>query len=71
DVTQEPLSIREDDQPDIVKARLADYHKLTKPIIDWAEHNDDIVKNIIDLDASEHFDDVWREFIIKITDLES
>lgn len=70
DVTGEPLTIRDDDQPKIVKQRLKDYHKLTKPIISWAMEEEQnlngIVKQIIVLDATKSPDDVWQSLTIKL-----
>lgn len=38
DVTGEPLTIRKDDQEDIVKKRLVEYHELTKPLINYYQN---------------------------------
>ncbi len=35
DVTGEPLSQREDDKPEVVKARLDLYEKTTKPLVHY------------------------------------
>jgi nucleoside-triphosphate--adenylate kinase len=37
DVTGEPLSQRDDDKPAVVKARLENYEKMTKPLISYYE----------------------------------
>ncbi|NUF27820.1 MULTISPECIES: adenylate kinase [Gilliamella] len=38
DVTGEPLTIRKDDNEDIVRKRLVEYHDLTKPLINYYQH---------------------------------
>ncbi|MCP8352140.1 adenylate kinase family protein [Candidatus Synchoanobacter obligatus] len=64
DETGEPLAQREDDRADIVEARLKDYHKLTFPIVAWAKKQVDnpqgVVKNMVFVDASQSFDQVWE-----------
>ncbi|MDF7670579.1 adenylate kinase [Orbaceae bacterium ESL0721] len=35
DITGEPLTIRKDDQEDIVRKRLVEYHELTKPLMNY------------------------------------
>ena len=35
DITNEPLSIREDDKKETVKNRLEIYHDITKPLINY------------------------------------
>ncbi len=71
DVTGEQLSVREDDQPEVVKSRLEDYHRLTKPIIAWAEeqYQSGVVKNIIKLDGAQDFESVWRSFVMQVAAL--
>lgn len=61
DVTGEDLIQRPDDNPEIVKQRLKDYHRLTAPVLDWA-HNSALVKRVIKLDAKQNFSVVWQEF---------
>ena len=72
DVTGEPLEQRSDDQEDIVRSRLQDYHRLTKPILDWAlneQQTNGVVKHMIKLDAAQPFTDVWHDFIKQVTGL--
>ncbi|NUF50378.1 adenylate kinase [Gilliamella sp. ESL0250] len=38
DVTGEPLTTRKDDSEDIVRKRLVEYHDLTKPLINYYQH---------------------------------
>ncbi|OCG57813.1 adenylate kinase [Gilliamella sp. Nev3-1] len=38
DVTGEPLTIRKDDNEEIVRKRLVEYHDLTKPLINYYQH---------------------------------
>ncbi|SCB78321.1 adenylate kinase [Gilliamella intestini] len=38
DVTGEPLTIRKDDNEEIVRKRLVEYHDLTKPLISYYQH---------------------------------
>ncbi|MFQ1017605.1 adenylate kinase [Gilliamella sp. BG7] len=38
DVTGEPLTIRKDDNEEIVRKRLVEYHELTKPLISYYQH---------------------------------
>jgi adenylate kinase len=38
DVTGEPLTIRKDDNEEIVRKRLIEYHDLTKPLISYYQH---------------------------------
>ncbi|MWP62357.1 adenylate kinase [Gilliamella sp. Pas-s25] len=38
DVTGEPLTIRKDDNEDIVRKRLVEYHDLTKPLMSYYQH---------------------------------
>ena len=45
DITNEELSIRKDDQIEIVKKRLMVYHKITKPLIEYYT-KENIVNNI-------------------------
>jgi adenylate kinase len=38
DITGEPLTIRKDDNEEIVRKRLVEYHDLTKPLISYYQH---------------------------------
>ncbi|OCG46228.1 adenylate kinase [Gilliamella sp. Choc5-1] len=38
DITGEPLTIRKDDNEEIVRKRLIEYHDLTKPLISYYQH---------------------------------
>ncbi|OCG21006.1 adenylate kinase [Gilliamella sp. wkB108] len=38
DVTGEPLTTRKDDNEEIVRKRLVEYHDLTKPLINYYQH---------------------------------
>ena len=38
DVTGEPLTIRKDDNEEIVRKRLVEYHDLTKPLVNYYQH---------------------------------
>lgn len=62
DVTGEPLVQREDDKPEIVRARLQDYHEQTEPIIDWAKQQalsqSGMVKKVVAVDAAVDFEQV-------------
>jgi len=37
DVCGEPLEVRDDDEPDVIRNRLGQYHSKTKPLIDYYE----------------------------------
>ena len=72
DLTGEPLIQRPDDTEEIMRSRLADYHKLTKPIIDWAAQEiaeeSGTVADIIHVDAALPFEELWSSFCLKSTD---
>lgn len=38
DITGEPLTTRKDDDEEIVRKRLVEYHELTKPLINYYQH---------------------------------
>ena len=62
DVSGEALSQRPDDDPEIVRRRLADYHALTKPVIEWAKSElepEGVVKKVLFVDATQPIDVVW------------
>ncbi|UTC24723.1 nucleoside monophosphate kinase [Candidatus Comchoanobacter bicostacola] len=70
DVSGEPLERRADDQPEIVAARLKDYHALTSPIIKWGSApNHPNVKHVIKLDGSQKPDDVLADFLTQVSQL--
>jgi adenylate kinase len=63
DVTGEPLEQRADDQPDIVRSRLTQYHSMTKPVISWANGEtmsvNGIVQQVIELNADQNLEQIW------------
>ena len=73
DVTGDALVMREDDKPEIVKKRLAVYEKMTKPIIEWvqSQENKGLIGTLITLDASDSVEAVWSELEAQLPPLSS
>jgi adenylate kinase len=67
DVTGEPLIQRSDDQPDVVRHRLAVYHHQTEPLIayyqTWAMSDADECPRFITIDAAEPVEQVHTELL--------
>ena len=63
DVTGEPLEQRADDQPDVVRSRLAQYHSMTKPVISWASGEsisvNGVIQQVIELNANQDLEQIW------------
>ena len=74
DVTGEALSQRPDDEPEIVRRRLADYHALTKPVIEWAKDElepEGVVKKVLFVDGTQQIDVVWETVKESLTNAQS
>ena len=64
DITGEPLSIRADDKKETVENRLAIYHEMTSPLINYYSN-----KNIlVNIKGEQNMDDVFNSIISKIND---
>ena len=62
DITNEPLSIRSDDEKETVKNRLKIYHDLTKPLINFYN-----TKNILfEVNGENEIEDVFANIINKL-----
>ena len=59
DLTNEKLSIRNDDEENTVRNRLNIYHKMTKPLIDF--YNDQNI--LLKIDGSKKIDSVHNNII--------
>lgn len=57
------LVIRHDDTKEVIKQRLALYHRDTKPVIDWFRENG----TVLDIDARPAIAEVTKEIIRKVT----
>tara|TARA_Y100000590_G_scaffold35228_1_gene38301 strand:- start:139 stop:777 length:639 start_codon:yes stop_codon:yes gene_type:complete len=58
DITNEPLSIRSDDKEETVKNRLEIYHDLTKPLINYYDNKQILVKVNGEHDINKVFKDI-------------
>lgn len=71
DVTGEPLIQRPDDNEETVKARIANYHAQTKPLVDyyqkWAASGDARAPRCIDIDARGRVEDIRDRIIAALT----
>ena len=63
DITNEKLTIRNDDKEETVRNRLKVYHEMTKPLIEFYNTNNIILK----IDGSESIDSIHNN-IIKLRD---
>ena len=62
DITNEKLTIREDDQPETVKKRLIIYHKTTKPLIEF--YNSQKIVSLVN--GNESIKDIHNQIITEI-----
>lgn len=62
DITGEPLIQRKDDQLDTVKNRLENYHKLTKPVLNYYQGSG----NLYNLNAQRPIDEVWKDIASQV-----
>lgn len=68
DITGEPLTTRKDDHEEIVRKRLVEYHQLTKPLIDYYQHEAKEGRaKYYRIDGTQSVSDVTNE-LIKILD---
>jgi len=58
DVTGEPLIQRDDDKPEVVKRRLEQYEKLTRPVIEFYKEN-----GILEEFAGNTSDEIWPKVL--------
>ncbi len=63
DITNEKLTIRKDDEERTVRNRLKVYHKMTKPLIEFYNTNNIIVK----IDGSKSIDSIHNNIIINLS----
>ncbi|WP_430875988.1 adenylate kinase [Gilliamella sp. G0441] len=68
DITGEPLTTRKDDHEEIVRKRLVEYHQLTKPLIDYYQHEAKEGRaKYYRIDGTQSVSDVTNE-LVKILD---
>lgn len=68
DITGEPLTTRKDDDEEIVRKRLVEYHQLTKPLIDYYQHEAKEGRaKYYRIDGTQSVSDVTNE-LVKILD---
>lgn len=58
DVTGEPLVQRKDDDPEVVKKRLEDYEKLTRPVINFYKE-----MGILQEFSGKTSDEIWPQVL--------
>ena len=67
DITGEPLVQRKDDEEATVRNRLAVYHALTAPLIDyyttWSRSQDSRAPQYVKVDGSQPMEEVTREIL--------
>lgn len=68
DITGEPLTTRKDDHEEIVRKRLVEYHQLTKPLINYYQHEAKEGRaKYYRIDGTQSVSDVTNE-LVKILD---
>ena len=63
DITNEKLTIRNDDKEETVRNRLKVYHEMTKPLIEFYNTNNIILK----IDGSKSIDSIHNNIIINLS----
>ena len=63
DITNEKLTIRNDDKEETVRNRLKVYHEMTKPLIEFYNTNNIILK----IDGSESIDSIHSNIIMNLS----
>ena len=63
DITNEKLTIRNDDKEETVRNRLKVYHEMTKPLIEFYNTNNIILK----IDGSESIDSIHNNIIMNLS----
>ena len=63
DITNDKLTIRNDDKEETVRNRLKVYHEMTKPLIEFYNTNNIILK----IDGSESIDSIHNNIIMNLS----